>query len=153
MKADFQEFKSVEQALESIGEYVTQVRGESMYPMLRYRRDPVYLVPVTSTLKPMDVAAYKSENKYIVHRILEVRDDCYVFRGDNCCGKEYVPKDKVIAKAAGFWRDGKFISCEDPLYRAYSRIWVGINPLVRLHHRAKALILNAKSRLKDSLKK
>jgi len=137
MMLDFQKFDCAEDVLKHTGEYVTQVRGESMYPMLRYRKDPVYLVSLKSELKPYDVAAYSTGEKYIVHRVLEVRDDCYVFRGDNCSGKEYVPKDAVIAVMAGFWRFGKFIRSDNSLYRLYSRLWVALNPIVRLKNRLK----------------
>ncbi len=74
-----------------------------MLPMLRYRRDPVLIHPVTSPLKRYDVAVYNRGDSYVIHRIIEVRPDCYVFRGDNCTGKETVPKDPVLGVGVGLW--------------------------------------------------
>lgn len=136
MNASFDAFDSFGQALARSGEYVTQVRGVSMLPMLRYRRDPVLIHPVTSPLKRYDVAVYNRGDSYVIHRIIEVRPDCYVFRGDNCTGKETVPKDLVLGVVVGFWRvpsrrsgTGRYVSVDNRLYRLYSRLWVALNPL------------------------
>jgi len=130
-----QSYSNFEQLLEAQGEYVTLLHGISMYPMARYMKDPVRLVPVRRELKRYDIAAYACVNKYVVHRVLEVHDRCYVFRGDNCAGKEYVPKDAVVGVVAGYWRFGRYISVDSMSHKLYSRIWVFINPLVRLSHK------------------
>lgn len=103
--------------------------------MLRYRRDPVLIHPVRRELERYDVAVYDRGDGYVIHRILEVRPDCYVFRGDNCVGKEIVPRSLVKGVVEGFWRiprgggEGRFISVRNRLYRFYSRVWVALNPL------------------------
>lgn len=123
--------------LKETGEYVTQVHGVSMYPMLRYRKDPVLIHRAEKELKPYDIAVYDRGDNYVVHRVLEVRNDIYVIRGDNCIGKEYVPKEAVVGIVAGFWRFGKYISVENKTYQFYAHFWVAINPLVRLTHKTK----------------
>ncbi|MBQ0008485.1 MAG: S24/S26 family peptidase [bacterium] len=137
--SDCYRFDNFEELLRETGEYVTQVRGVSMYPMLRYRKDPLLIHPVKGELKPYDVAIYGRLDRYVVHRVLEVRDDIYVIRGDNCICKEYVPKSAVVGVMAGFWRFGRFISSDNILYKVYARVWVAINPLVRLEHRCRML--------------
>lgn len=135
MEGSFDNYANFEQALSSCGEYVTQVRGVSMYPMLRYRRDPVLIHPVRQELKRYDVAVYNRGDSYVIHRILEVRSDCYVFRGDNCIRKEIVPRSLVTGVVVGFWRAsrhgvcGRFVSVGDRCYRIYSRVWVALNPV------------------------
>lgn len=135
MGGSFETYGNFRQALADCGEYVTQVRGVSMYPMLRYRRDPVLIHPVEGELKRYDVAVYDRGDGYVIHRILEVRPDCYVFRGDNCLGKEIVPKHLVLGVVVGFWRvgrkggAGRFVSVDKCSYKLYSRLWVALNPL------------------------
>ena len=135
MNSSFEAYDNFEQALSRCGEYVTQVRGVSMYPMLRYRRDPVLVHPVRGELERYDVAVYDRGDGYVVHRVIEVRPDCYVFRGDNCRKKEIVPKSIVKGVVVGFWRiprgggKGRFVSVWNRPYRLYSRIWVALNPL------------------------
>lgn len=148
MEGSFDKYTGLEEALSLCGEYVTQVRGVSMYPMLRYRRDPVLIHPVEGELKRYDVAVYNRGDAYVIHRILEVRPDCYVFRGDNCIGKEIIPKSLVVGVVVGFWRVprasraaangspdasgysscGRYVSVGNRIYRIYSRIWVALNP-------------------------
>jgi len=146
-------YDSFEQALKESGEYVTQVRGVSMYPMLRYRKDPVLIHPVTQEIKRYDIVVYAKEDRYVIHRVLQVWDDCYVIRGDNCIAKEYVPKQAVRGIVVGFWRFGKYIAVTDWCFRAYSKIWVAINPLVRAHHKLKAMAYSIGHRIKECLKK
>lgn len=135
MKGSFEAYNDLEQALSLCGEYVTQVSGNSMYPMLRYRRDPVLIHPVKGELNRYDVAVYDRGDGYVIHRILEVRSDCYVFRGDNCTFKEMVPKQLVLGVVNGFWRIGRnggaghFVSVQNGIYRLYSRVWVALNPV------------------------
>ena len=140
-------YENFEQLLSQSGEYVTQVRGVSMFPMLRYRKDPVLIHPVTADLKPYDVAVYASANRYVVHRVLETRDDLYVIRGDNCICKEYVPREAIRGVVVGFWRFGRYIPVENKLYRAYAHFWVAINPLVRLSHKLRGYASAIKHRL------
>jgi len=127
-------YRNFEELLRSEGEYVTPLSGDSMYPMTRSGKDPVLIVPADKPLKRYDVAVYAKPGRYVVHRVLECRPDCYVIRGDNCVAKEYVPFDDVIGVVSGFWRGGRFISVTDFRYKVYSRVWVLVNPLVRAHH-------------------
>jgi len=125
-------YSNFEELLSATGEYVTVVHGNSMYPMVRYRKDPVRIVPSVHPLKPYDVAVYARPGRYVVHRVLESHPDHYVIRGDNCIAKEYVPLEDVRGMVAGFWRFGRYIPVTNRLYRAYARFWVMINPLVRV---------------------
>ena len=97
MREDAQ-FSNIEEQLEQNGVYVSTTVGFSMKPMLRNRRDRVVLLPVKDkVLKKWDVPIYhRPDGKYILHRIIAVRDDHYVIRGDNTYAKEYVPKEWVL---------------------------------------------------------
>lgn len=133
-------FDNITHLLESTGQYVTQVHGVSMYPMLRDRRDPVLIVPASGPLKPMDVAVYNRGDSYVVHRVLETRPDHYIIRGDNCISIENVPKGDIVGVVAGFWRGRHYIPVSNLIYRLYSRLWVNINPIVKLHHKIKGIV-------------
>ncbi len=139
MNPAVESFENFEAALAGCGEYVTQVRGVSMYPMLRYRKDPILIHPLDGPVRPYDVVVYALTDRYVVHRVLEVHPDLYVIRGDNCVGKEYVPRRLVVGIVVGFWRFGRYVPVTNGLYRAYSRLWVALNPLVRLAHRVRGL--------------
>lgn len=140
-------YDSFESALEGCGEYVTLLHGVSMYPLLRSCKDPVLIHPLSGEAARYDIVVYAKPDRFVVHRVLEVRPECYVIRGDNCVAKEYVPREAVRGIVAGFWRSGRYISVSNRWYRAYSRLWVAINPLVRLCHLCRRYANAARLRL------
>lgn len=115
----------VEETLSSKGEIMVCVSGRSMMPMLRDRRDMVLIKKAEMPLKRHDVAVYRMPNgKLLIHRILKVREDCYVIRGDNRPNTEYIKPEWIFGVLKEFYRGGKKYDCEtNLLYKAYI-IWV-----------------------------
>jgi len=97
--------------------------GTSMMPLLRQGKD---LFTITKRngerCKKGDVVLYKKPpNKYVLHRIIEVRENDYVILGDNCINKEYGIKDSdIIGIMTGYVRNGREHSISDKSYRLYS---------------------------------
>ena len=112
---------AMEQALNENGEVIACTSGISMYPMLRHRKDMVVVETVKRQLKKYDVPLYRlNSGKLVLHRILEVRPDVYVIRGDNLLHKEYVKPEQIIGVLKAFYRGGKFVDCaESRKYRVY----------------------------------
>lgn len=132
--------QSFEQVLEKKGYLMIVITGNSMYPMLRNRRDVITVSKVQGRLKKYDVPLYKKNDRYILHRIIKVLPESYEIRGDNCIQKEYVADSQIIGVLTGFRRDGREMDTEDFIYRLYARIWVMINPLLRTERRVKRKI-------------
>jgi len=141
------EYPDFETQLKETGQFITVVRGVSMFPMLRNTKDPIQIVPATDELKPYDIAVYYKVDHYIVHRVLDVKSGHYIIRGDNCDALEYVPRNLIAGKVEGFWRFGKYIPVSSRWQRAYAHLWVAINPLVRLTHKTRQILWALKSRL------
>ena len=121
---------TIEAELAEYGTYASNTRGYSMKPLFSHHRDVVVISPPDGELKKYDVALYPmGESDYILHRVIAVRESCYVIRGDNTYVKEYVPKDKVIGVLTEFTRAGKHRTCKDLSYRIYSRFWCAIYPI------------------------
>lgn len=110
-----------------------------MQPMLHENRDIVVIQATEEPLKPMDVAFYKRGEQYILHRVISVKDDDYLIRGDNTYVMERVPRDAVIGVLTSFQRKGKTVSAEDFRYRAYARIWNVLYPLRFIYVKTKHL--------------
>ncbi|MBR4333181.1 MAG: S26 family signal peptidase, partial [Clostridia bacterium] len=72
-----------EEILRRDGHLVYKTRGVSMEPMLHENRDLVILQAPSLRLKKYDVALYKRENAYVLHRVIGVEKERYLFRGDN----------------------------------------------------------------------
>ena len=130
--------------LETKGEFLSLTKGISMRPLFREGKDIVVIVKPTGELKKGDVPLYKRRNYdfLVLHRILKVRDNDYIIRGDNTYSLEYVPKDFVVGVLKGFYRSGKYYDCNESraykVYIAFNRItyflrkiWkTGIRPIL-----------------------
>jgi len=119
--------------LEKNGKLIYSNHGTSMMPLIKQGRDLVVIIrPPEGRLKKYDVPLYKigKSRRYVLHRILKVRQQDYVIRGDNCLNKEYGISDKdIIGVLSKVIRKGREISVEDKGYRVYVRFWCMIFPL------------------------
>ena len=118
-----------EEVLERDGQLVYKTKGISMLPMLHQDRDLVVIVPARERLKPLDVALYRRGKAYVLHRVIEVKDDYYLIRGDNTYALERVPDANVIGVLTDFVRKKKQYSVNDPAYLRYVRFWNRIYPV------------------------
>jgi signal peptidase I len=114
------------------GYLVYRTRGTSMEPMLRQDRDLITAKVPTGRLKKYDVALYKRGSAYVLHRVVGVKPDHYLIRGDNTYAIERVPDGAVIGVLSAFLRKGKNHDVNERGYRAYARVWNAIYPLRRL---------------------
>ena len=96
-----------------------------MMPLLRQKRDTVLVEKNTARLKKHDVALYKRKSgEYVLHRVMKVVDNGYVFCGDNQFVLEHgIKEEQILAVMTGFWRDDKFYSINDKPYVLYTKLW------------------------------
>lgn len=105
---------------------VRVITGYSMYPTLINHKDVVVVETLKSPLKINDVVLYKSskEDVYILHRIMRIKGDKLVIRGDNnnFYEREYTKKD-ILGIMTGFYKGDKYIDCKkDKAYKCY--VWI-----------------------------
>lgn len=124
----------ITEKLAADGEVIFTITGNSMAPMLHHRRDQVCLTAAPEgLLKKYDFPLFirEPEGKYITHRVVSVnRDGTYNMLGDNQWHIERnIRPDQIIGVVKGFWRGGRYISCDGPLYRLYCRVWWILYPV------------------------
>ncbi len=135
-----------EEYLAEHGELTLTNVGVSMLPMLKQGRDMFTLTKKTEKrCKKYDVVLYRvPPNRYVMHRIVEVRENDYVILGDNCMNKEYGIKDEdIIAVLTRFVHNGREYSVEDASYMSYAKAWYSLYPLRRGAKKIKAKIRGA----------
>lgn len=127
---------NIERQLAEQGFYVSTTVGCSMRPMLRNRRDRVIVLPVgEERLKKYDLPLYRRpDGKYILHRIIGVRDGEYIIRGDNTYVREHVPDAWILGYVSEFYRGEKHILSDSRGYRFYARAWNFLYPVRYLYH-------------------
>ena len=124
------EIYTFEELLNQKGYLVYTNTGISMLPLLRQRRDLIEIRKKQGRCKKYDVVLYKKEDKYILHRIIKVREHDYVILGDNCVGREYgITDDMILGVMTRVVRDGKDIYPTDWRYKLYYHLWVDSFPI------------------------
>ena len=126
--------------LNTHGYCASTTRGTSMEPLFRTGRDMVVIKRAAGECKKYDVVLYRYPlGKYVLHRIIRVRENDYVIRGDNTFVLEHIPKEKILGVLERFNRKGKSHTVEERSFKIYSRVWNFIYParfVVNLFYRA-----------------
>lgn len=111
-----------EEVLAQYGECITHVTGWSMEPLFHDRQSIVRVVPFPERkINVGDVVLYKAANQYILHRVMEIRDDSIIARGDNNWFLERVMLEEIIGVMTGFWRKpcSTYVTCDHWKYKSY----------------------------------
>lgn len=123
-------------------------RGVSMRPLLRQGKDAVELSPLPARLGKYDLPVYRyPSGKVVMHRVVDVCEDCYICLGDNTYEYEYIRSEQLIGLVSAIRRGDKYIPVTAPAYRLYSRIWVNIFPLRRSLRKLRCLLGKIKRKL------
>lgn len=113
------EEKLVEQ-LNKDGFVVSGFKGSSMYPFLKQNKNKILIERTNkNNINKYDVVLYKYNNKYILHRIINIKDNICVIRGDNTIVKEYISINNIIAKLKGYYSKDKYIEVNIELNKKY----------------------------------
>ena len=120
-----------EEEIERSGKIIYTNVGDSMMPLIKQGRDVLVISKPNGRLKRYDVPLYKRDSgQYVLHRILEVRENDYVICGDNRWKKEYGITDRhIIGVLTGIIRDGREIPVTDRQYRLYVHLWCDFFPV------------------------
>ena len=123
-----------EEELNRKGSFTYTCSGISMLPLLRQRKDLFTIEKKSGRCQKYDVVLYKRPpESYVLHRVVEVRENDYVILGDNCLNKEYAIKDEdIIGVMTSFVRNGKEYTVDHKGYRIYSKVWCFLYPLRKL---------------------
>ena len=139
--------KTVEEVIAERGTYMTNTLGSSMRPLFKTHRDAVILSRPDREIRKYDVVLYKTERGYILHRVIKIKGDTLVIRGDNTFVREYVKASDVIAYMTAFNRKGKRREITSASYVLYSRFWNLIYPVRFVLRKLRTLLGRIKRRI------
>ena len=132
--------RTYEEELSRNGMVAFPVKGVSMRPLIKAGRDAVLVETKGGRLSRYDVGLFKRDaGDYVLHRVLAVGEDDYLFCGDGQTFTEAVYEDQVIGVMTGLTRKGKKVDLAGLGYRTYVALWCGLFParkaLLKVLHR------------------
>lgn len=131
MNASNHSTTSFEEILNATGYLAYTNVGTSMMPLLRQGRDVMEIRRKgDERCKKYDAVLYKVHDRYILHRILKVRENDYVIAGDHCFRKEYgITDHQILGVLTGVTRGRKHIRVTDIPYQCYVHLWCDLYPI------------------------
>ena len=102
-------FKVIKELLKAGNEICMPVKGSSMAPFLKNKKDYVYATKPTFPLKTGDIAFFEDRfGRSVMHRVCKKTEAGYYFCGDAMNSTEGpIQESAVFAKVTGVVRDGK----------------------------------------------
>ena len=110
-----------------------KVSGNSMWPFYINQKTNVTLKK--TNVKKHDVVLAYYDKRYVLHRILNIKDDVIILRGDAAILKEHVNPHDIIGKVVSY-ENKKPINQHTFLHKLLVILWI-YNPLRRLILRIK----------------
>ncbi len=128
---------TIEELLQKEGKYVGPVKGYSMLPLLVEERDSVVICAQKPPYKILDVVLYKRGEDYILHRIVDINNNEYIIRGDNCFYDERVKEEHILGVLKEFFQGEKHVFCDEKEYLRYSKRHVRFYPFRKFAYKIK----------------
>lgn len=125
-------FAAVSPAISAGEPVVFTVTGGSMLPFLGSGRDRVVIRSADfSSLRLGDIVLVKAaEDRYLLHRVIQIKNDSFVTRGDwNPSDDGEFPPEALFARVISVFRNGRTIDASSPLWRAMGKLWNALFPL------------------------
>ena len=110
-----------------------RLRGFSMRPFLEDGRDKALLTKPVTIKKGDAVLAEVTPGHYVLHRIISIKGENVVLRGDGNIGVERCSLADIKGFAIGFYRKGrtKLDRTNGLKWRVYFLVWTTLFPLRR----------------------
>lgn len=92
-----------------------KVTGKSMWPFFKDRKTVVTLTKVKD-IKKGEVYLFIYNSSYVLHRLVKIKKDVLIFRGDGNVIKEEVTRSKVLAVVKSY-QNKKDINTSNRFYK------------------------------------
>lgn len=104
-----------------------KISGTSMLPFFKHHKTSVTLIKKTSYQK-YDAILYQTNDAYILHRLIKVKDHFFLTCGDALKQIEKIDKKSVIGYVSSFEYGGKTTNSFSKLYLFKVKLWYLFKP-------------------------
>lgn len=115
------ELKNAGEALKEKEQIEVLTSGRSMEPLFKEHRDIAVVSRAEKPLKKGDIVLYsRDEKSFILHRIVKIKGENLIIRGDNNLNFERdIKADRVIGILTALYRKGKYMTAKDIPFKAF----------------------------------
>lgn len=142
----------IDEQLNAGGSAVFAIHGTSMKPMLKDRTDSVRIVKPTENVKKYDIIFYRRDDgTFVLHRVVKVKNEGFVCRGDNQVIDEFpVKPESIIGVVTDYTKKGEWVGFDSFAQTAYSRFWVNTVLFRKIKRKVFLLGHNIKKKFKGN---
>ena len=117
-----------------------QLQGNSMFPLIRVNRDYVTVAAPDGEFAVGDIVLFADEkrDRYVMHRVWEVKEDRILTWGDNCDGPDgWLPLSAVWGKTVLIERGRRRIVPEPKKGMRRAKLWHRLGKVYRFAAKVK----------------
>ena len=78
-----------------------KVKGASMWPFFKDGKTTVTLTKVEE-IKRLEIYLFMFNDKHVLHRLIKIKGDNYIFKGDGLITKEIVKREDIIGRVKSY---------------------------------------------------
>lgn len=110
----------ISEAIKDGGQFEMMPRGISMLPLIRPAQDKVVLIEPLS-IKKQDIVLYRrNDGKFVLHRVMYIKNGEYLMCGDNQSSLERgIRIENILAKVSEIKKDDDIVDTTTKEYQKY----------------------------------
>lgn len=116
-------FKTISESLKQGQSVSFMVKGSSMKPFFQDGLTEVFLKEKDDYHKG-DVCLFKYKDNYILHRLIKIKADQYIFRGDHLYSYENINKNQILGFVYKFNQNDKVVNSSSFFYKLKVKIYL-----------------------------
>ena len=131
---------NIEEIINSEGFIVSNINGTSMSPFLNSKKHRVIITKLNRPINKLDCVLYKVNNRYILHRVIDIDNDILLIRGDNTLNIERVNKNDILGILTSYYDHNKCIDVDNKINEYYYNKSINSLAFRKLKHKIACLI-------------
>ncbi|MDD2575469.1 MAG: S24/S26 family peptidase [Acholeplasmataceae bacterium] len=101
---------------------ILRIKGNSMWPFFKSGKTSVYLHKV-ELIKKYEIYLFQLNDTYVLHRLIKIKNDKLIFKGDGNHSIELITKDDLIGHVVSY-QNKKKIDTKSKFYKFRVRLYL-----------------------------
>lgn len=108
---------------------ILRVQGTSMLPFFRHQKTLVTIAPASTYTVGDIVLAQTAHHPLLLHRLVQMKGDQLILKGDALRQKELITPSDVIGKVIRYETNNRVTEVNSSRYRRHVRLWTVLSPI------------------------